>query len=163
MHDVEFSTEGDDGALEDATRVGLALGRAMTAVEIHAANRLRAWAIDDFQGRLFRNLSLDALVTPTTPMVAPALSEAAAARGESNTALTVRLIKFVFLANLLGLPSLSVPLPTPTDSSLPVGLMFTGPWWGESDLLGLAATLPAFDLPRPAHFAAELDAVLGGS
>ena len=81
MHDREFSTEGDDGALEDATRVGLALGRAMTAVEIHAANRLRAWAIDDVQRRLFRNLSLDALVTPTTPMVAPALSEAAAARG----------------------------------------------------------------------------------
>ncbi|KAH8067323.1 hypothetical protein JL721_7738 [Aureococcus anophagefferens] len=97
MHDAEFAADGDP-PLEDSTRVALAMGRSMTAVEIHAANRLRSWAMDLFERELFGRLGLDAVVSPTTPIVAPPLSAAAAAAGESDTALTVKLIKFVFLA-----------------------------------------------------------------
>ena len=78
----------------------------MTAVEIHAANRLRSWAMDLFERELFGRLGLDAVVSPTTPIVAPPLSAAAAARGESDTALTVKLIKFVFLASARARPVL---------------------------------------------------------
>lgn len=156
MHDAEFAADGDP-PLEDSTRVALAMGRSMTAVEIHAANRLRSWAMDLFERELFGRLSLDAVVSPTTPIVAPPLSAAAAAGGESDTALTVKLIKFVFLANLLGLPSLSVPVESP---GLPVGLLLTAPWWRESALLGLAKSMPEVDAPRPRVFASEFDALL---
>lgn len=156
MHDAEFAADGDP-PLEDSTRVALAMGRSMTAVEIHAANRLRSWAMDLFERELFGRLSLDAVVSPTTPIVAPPLSAAAAAAGESDTALTVKLIKFVFLANLLGLPSLSVPVESP---GLPVGLLLTAPWWRESALLGLAKSMPEVDAPRPRVFASEFDALL---
>ncbi|KAK7248966.1 glutamyl-tRNA(Gln) amidotransferase [Aureococcus anophagefferens] len=104
MHDAEFAADGDP-PLEDSTRVALAMGRSMTAVEIHAANRLRSWAMDLFERELFGRLSLDAVVSPTTPIVAPPLSAAAAAGGESDTALTVKLIKFVFLASARARPA----------------------------------------------------------
>ena len=77
----------------------------MTAVEIHAANRLRSWAMDLFERELFGRLGLDAVVSPTTPIVAPPLAAAAAAGGESDTALTVKLIKFVFLASARARPA----------------------------------------------------------
>ena len=92
----------------------------MTAVEIHAANRLRSWAMDLFERELFGRLGLDAVVSPTTPIVAPPLSAAAAAGGESDTALTVKLIKFVFLASARARPARVVSprrLPAQTSSA----------------------------------------------
>ncbi|KAH8098629.1 hypothetical protein JL720_1587 [Aureococcus anophagefferens] len=59
--------------------------------------------------------------------------------------------------NLLGLPSLSVPVESP---GLPVGLLLTAPWWRESALLGLAKSMPEVDAPRPRVFASEFDALL---
>ena len=60
-------------------------------------------------------------------------------------------------ADLLGLPSLSVPVESP---GLPVGLLLTAPWWRESALLGLAKSMPEVDAPRPRVFASEFDALL---
>ncbi|KAH8052498.1 hypothetical protein JL722_10045 [Aureococcus anophagefferens] len=133
MHDAEFAADGDP-PLEDSTRVALAMGRS-------------------------RAPALDAVVSPTTPIVAPPLSAAAAAAGESDTALTVKLIKFVFLASARparvdprGATSPPARPPRPTEPSvpvespgLPVGLLLTAPWWRESALLGLAKSMPEVD------------------
>ena len=66
-----------------------------------------------------------------------------------------------FLANLLGLPAISVPIGVGAKSSLPVGLQLIGTWWQEATLLRLAGALDGdAAVPRPSHFFDELDALL---
>ena len=70
---------------------------------------------------------------------------------------------YIFLANLLGLPALTVPVGLGRDSALPVGLHLLGGAWQEATLLRLARALEeagAARAVRPAHFHHELDALL---
>ena len=83
---------------------------------------------------------MDAILSPTST-VAPELSETAVKTGESNTALVLQLTKHIFLANLLGLPAVSVPAGTDPSSGLPIGAQLMGQWWSEARLLELAAVL----------------------
>lgn len=74
----------------------------------------------------------DALVTPTTPMTAPAFGEITTdddfARTVANT------VPF----NVTGHPALSVPL---TDDEAPVGLQFVGEWDDERTLVTLGKVI----------------------
>jgi Asp-tRNA(Asn)/Glu-tRNA(Gln) amidotransferase A subunit family amidase len=45
----------------------------------------------------------------------------------------------VFLANFLGLPSISVPLRFDVTSSMPIGIMLIAPQWKEDVLLMLSS------------------------
>ncbi|KAL1507732.1 hypothetical protein AB1Y20_007345 [Prymnesium parvum] len=166
---TEFAASYDRQAtngwpVEPATAITLALGRVVSAAEVHAANRLRSWAME-WVGRLFEEQAIDAIVTPTTGRTAPPLSAAAREGGESNTAEVVGLMKHVFLANLLGLPAVSVPVGMGNESGLPVGLQLMGAWWEEAKLLRLSCAVEkdahASPTPRPAHFFDELDQLLG--
>jgi Asp-tRNA(Asn)/Glu-tRNA(Gln) amidotransferase A subunit family amidase len=113
---TEFSSSWDfiytkpqDG-LEPNTRISLSLGNSVTGVEILAINKIRAWCFEYVTKNLFEELKLSIIVTPTVGSVAPVLNEYVKTRGESNSALTVKVMKFVFLANFLGLPAYSVPV-----------------------------------------------------
>jgi hypothetical protein len=121
--------------MEPGGRIIVALGGTVTALETLAADRIRAWAFD-YVTRLFREQRLTAIVNPTVGVEVPALSEEAKLRGESNTPLVVRMMKYIFIANLLGLPGYSVPVgqvPAEADPSLllPVGLHFLGDHWQD--------------------------------
>ena len=75
----------------------------------------------------------------------PILSAAAKLRGESNTVLSVRVMKHIFLANLLGLPGYSIPVGhvrseekysgDPQDLQLPVGFSLLGDHWTDHKVL----------------------------
>ena len=72
-------------------------------------------------------------------------------------------MKHIFLANLLGLPALSVPVGMGSASGLPIGVQLIGAWWEEATLLRIASALDAdAAVPRPpiSHLEA-LDAMLG--
>ena len=129
------------GRREPSTRIQLALGRVMTAAEFVAANKLRSWGME-LVADLFRAQKLDAIAGPTAGLTAPLLTPAARATGESNTALIMSLIRHIFLANLLGLPAISVPIGLGQDTRLPIGFQFLGAAWEEG---GQASTpgLPA--------------------
>ena len=74
----------------------------------------------------------------------------------------MQLVKHIFLANLLGLPALSVPVGLGSSSQLPVGLQLIGSWWEEAKLLHVAGALQADGvIPRPPIFHSELDRLLG--
>lgn len=79
---------------------------------------------------------VDVLVTPTTPIAAPAIAEL-----EQNPEL-LRPRELVLLrntrpVNVWGLPTISVPCGF-TKAGLPIGLQIIGPHWGEARVLQLA-------------------------
>ena len=76
--------------LEANTRITVGLGSTLTALEILAGDRLRAWAFDYMHSDIFGGeANVTALVSPTTGVTAPAISEAAMQTGESNNPLVM--------------------------------------------------------------------------
>ena len=85
-----------------------------------------------------RGNQLDALLVPTTPIVAPRLGEDSVAikgRKHGTRALLLRLNR---PANLAGVPAVSIPCGL-TRGGLPVGIQFIGGLGEEHKLLGLAS------------------------
>jgi aspartyl-tRNA(Asn)/glutamyl-tRNA(Gln) amidotransferase subunit A len=79
---------------------------------------------------------VDLIVTPTTPIVAPTISEL---KLEPNL---LRPRELVLLRNtrpinVWGLPAISVPCGL-TEGGLPIGLQIIGPHWGETHMLQVA-------------------------
>ena len=109
-------------------RERLVLGGAMSP-ESHAEALEAARAIRSAVIRLLRDF--DAIVGPTVAIVAPPLEDAV-----TDAALARRLVEHTRLANLTGLPALSLPVPT---DGLPVGLQLLG--LCDEGVLATAATL----------------------
>jgi aspartyl-tRNA(Asn)/glutamyl-tRNA(Gln) amidotransferase subunit A len=91
-------------------RSRLVQGAAMTLDAYLAARAYRRWA----RGACLHVLDeVDGVLTPTVPVVAPLVEEAAA------PAVGGRLVTYTRLADLTGLPAVTVPVP---GGGLPVGL-----------------------------------------
>jgi aspartyl-tRNA(Asn)/glutamyl-tRNA(Gln) amidotransferase subunit A len=79
---------------------------------------------------------VDMLVTPTTPITAPAVAEL-----KQNPDLLrpreLLLLRNTRPVNVWGLPAISVPCGF-TEAGLPIGLQIIGPHWGETRILQLA-------------------------
>ena len=120
----EVAADPRSGLGEDV-RARLQTGLGISADE-YAAARLRARALT---GRVHASLGgLDAVLEPTVPIRAPTLAEA--------PELGFRLVAHTRLANLTGLPALSLPLPV---TGLPVGLQITGT--SSAGVLGCASLI----------------------
>ena len=128
--------------LESATRVVFSLGHTYTASEIRAADTLRAW-FSTYITELFKEHSLSAIVTPTSPIDPPILTEEVKKSGVSDTALVYQVMKYMSMVNFLGLPAHTVPVGY-SKSGLPIGLQFIGKHWDEAVLLRLANTVDDF-------------------
>jgi Asp-tRNA(Asn)/Glu-tRNA(Gln) amidotransferase A subunit family amidase len=137
--------------LEPNTVITAALGASVSALEVLSAEKLRAWAFD-YIHELFDEQNLTFIATPTVPILAPVLSEAAWSVGESNVPLVMSLLRYIFLANFLGLPGHSCPIghvrvPQTVahnnvgDELLPVGFHLLGNHWTENKLLRIAHAL----------------------
>ena len=95
------------------------------------AQEARAWIKRDFDEALDE---VDALVTPTMPVLPPKLGESL------DDPIKMYLIDVNTVpVNLANLPAISVPADGPTD--LPVGIQFVGPAFGEETIIGLASAL----------------------
>lgn len=137
--------------LEPATRIQLTLGRVMTAVEIAAAHRLKAWAFQ-YVTDLYRN-DVDVIISPTAGEATPIVTPDIIPNGLSDTSTIVSMIKYMFLGNLLGLPGVSVPVgygpgkpevdrdPQASGGKLPLGALLMADHWQEATLLRLAHAL----------------------
>ena len=118
-------------------RTRLEMGTKVSAVDYLRACSLAA----KFAGSLasvMRGNQLEALLVPTTPIVAPRLGEDSVAikgRKHGTRALLLRLNR---PANLAGVPAVSIPCGL-TRGGLPVGIQFIGGLGEEHKLLGLAS------------------------
>jgi len=154
--DRKYSSWAD---MEPNTRITVGLGMSVTAVEALACDKIRAWAFGYLES-LFANQNLTAIVTPTLPMSAPPIPHGALEHGESNSELVVEMMKYINLANFVGLPAISVPVgQDTTNSDMPIGLQFTGAHWTEHNLLRLARAteLVVQPLAPPAEYLDVLD------
>ncbi|KAJ1428521.1 amidase signature domain-containing protein [Ochromonadaceae sp. CCMP2298] len=140
-------------SMEPGGRVVVGVGSTVTAIEALAADKVRAWG-SQYVRELFATHNLHAIVNPTMPVEVPPLTKEAKVAGESNTALSVKIMRYIFIANLLGLPGYSVPVgyaeakagtATPAKAGsqeaplmLPVGFHFLGRHWEEHKLMRLA-------------------------
>lgn len=79
---------------------------------------------------------VDLLVTPTTPMPAPAIADLRA-NPEALRPAELKLLRNTRPFNVWGLPAISVPCGF-TQSGLPIGLQIVGPHWREDLVLRLA-------------------------
>ncbi|KAL2129343.1 hypothetical protein VTI74DRAFT_7917 [Chaetomium olivicolor] len=133
--------------LTPANRVLLALGRVTPSTDYLLAQKLRrllmqhlAWLWQEHPGMV--------IVTPTTACEGLPIGhdeEAELRWGLNDGDRTMESMEYVWLANFCGLPSLSVPAGfVPGRGGLgdvPVGLMVTGEWCSEGELLRLGMLL----------------------
>lgn len=114
-------------------RTNLALGRSLTARDYVAAQRVRTRVMATFRRTL---ATVDAVLSPTTAMTAPAIRADVLPDGESDLTILLALMRFAFPANLTGLPAISFP--AGYLAGLPVGMQAIGGPWSEHVLLRLA-------------------------
>jgi Asp-tRNA(Asn)/Glu-tRNA(Gln) amidotransferase A subunit family amidase len=115
-------------------RTNLALARQFTARDYIQAQRVRTRMMAHFDGVLEQ---VDAIVTPTTGLPAPAIPSAALPDGDSDLTTLTEIMRFATPANLTGLPAISFPAGY-NDAGLPLGMQAIGRAWQEHTLLRLA-------------------------
>ncbi len=132
--------------LTPANRVLLSLGRVTPATDYMLAQKLRRLLMQHL-AFLWQTHPGMVILTPTTACEGlPIVDERAEMRwGVNDGDRTMASMEYVWLANFCGLPSLSVPagfVPgRKGGKEVPVGLMATGEWCSEGELLRLGRVL----------------------
>ena len=164
---------GDAATFSPPTSASLSLAKALTNSDYIAAQIIRRWMYD-YMRNLFAT-QCDAILTPATAMIAPEMPEGIElpdSSGESNLKVTADIMRFMWLANLTGIPGMTFPVAMESaDNStsvarsdclppkLPVALQVMTDCWNEALALKLSALLTR-DVPRPkAHY--YRDVILG--
>lgn len=132
-----YVEDGKSARLTYDSRISLALFRTFTASDYVAAQCVRQ-RLMYYHMEIFKKV--DIIVTPTTAMTAPIISATALTVGETNMPVTGNLMRFVLAANLLGFPSISVPVGY-DKQGLPIGMQLIGRPWCEASILRLAAAI----------------------
>ena len=130
--DHPYAEHREDHGLD--VRIGLAMARRFTARDYLKAQRVRTHMIACFTRVLEE---VDAIITPTTALPAPAIPPSALPHGDSDVATLMDIMRFVTPANLTGLPAISFPAGY-TATGLPIGMQAIGRAWDERTLLRLA-------------------------
>lgn len=125
-------------------RTRLELGAKVAATTYLQALEQREAFIGGFHAAM-ADAKLDALVVPSTPIPAPAISEETTAVCGTNHPTRALLLRNNRPANLAGLPAISVPCGLAPDG-LPVGLQLIGSVTDEALLLRIANS---FELAHP--------------
>jgi Asp-tRNA(Asn)/Glu-tRNA(Gln) amidotransferase A subunit family amidase len=119
------------------TRLNMALAGALTAQDFVHAQRHRVRLEEHWKAAFSE---VDVIATPSTGCTAPEYPADALPHGESNLALTLKIMRYVQPANLFGFPGISVPCGY-DQRGLPVGLQLQGRSWEEALLLRAAAVV----------------------
>ncbi|KAF2839423.1 amidase signature enzyme [Patellaria atrata CBS 101060] len=141
-------------SLSAGVKINLAVGACAATQDFMAAQRLRGVLMSHL-AHVFQTHPDAVIVTPTAPNAGWRIDKGAADLnlGVSDANMTIRSMEYVFLANLTGVPALSVPVGfvdpvadrkteakgTGADGKIPVGLMGMAEWGAEEVLLGWGA------------------------
>ncbi|KAF4031758.1 Amidase [Phytophthora infestans] len=125
------------GEMSPEVQLILTFGRSFTAMDFLAAQRVRAFALRQFQENVLSKV--DAFVTPSTGITAPEIPLEALAVGELNAAQLGNIFRFSVYGNLIGVPGMSVPIGY-DSRGLPMSIQFQTAHWQEDTMLRLAHT-----------------------
>ena len=132
IHKERLARRGDD--VDQIVRARVGKGADITAADYINAVRARAALIRAMDARL---ADIDALVLPSTPIVAPRIDEVATAK--DFMAQNAMALRNTTIANFFDLTAISLPLPR--DGGLPTGLMLFGRNGHDRRLLRIAAAV----------------------
>lgn len=118
----------------DAVLPLLELGNRLSGNDYVAAQRVRSRIAASY---FAASHSVNAVLTPTLPVAAPHHGAGASVPGDDPGLALFALIRFTCLANLIGLPAVTVPGGRLTDG-LPVGIQIMGERYRDLDLLQTA-------------------------
>lgn len=125
-----------------ANKLLMPIGVKTTAADFLKFNALRELVMRHL-AFLFQKHPGLLIMTPTSPMPGWPIVPGDEKYGMSDTNKTVYNLLYVFLANMTGTPALSAPVgyldPDQGEGKVPVGLMATGEWGSEEQLLAWAA------------------------
>ena len=121
----------------DETLLVIAASCNISAVEYINAQKQRTRSLIILE-KIFKEV--DVIVTPITACVAPLIPPGAEKSGYGNLELTGRLMRFIYLANLAGIPGVTVPVGVNSEG-LPIGLQLMGNGNSDGHLLQVAYSL----------------------
>jgi Asp-tRNA(Asn)/Glu-tRNA(Gln) amidotransferase A subunit family amidase len=101
-------------------------------------------------------LAVDVIALPSTANTAPPVTDAEAQSGIIDPEALAAACRFAFLANLTGLPAVSIPVGLAGDA-MPVGLQIVGDAWDEASVLQVAAHLEREGVARVVKPARAVD------
>ncbi|OMP68740.1 Asp-tRNA(Asn)/Glu-tRNA(Gln) amidotransferase GatCAB subunit A [Domibacillus epiphyticus] len=122
-------------------RISLGLAEMPSAVDYVMGQQIRRKLVQDFN-EVFQ--SVDVIIAPTLPIVAPKIGEETTLVNGKPSMVTNDLIRLNSPSNLSGLPSLSIPCGL--SKGLPVGMQIIGKAFDESTLLKVGF---AFEQTKP--------------
>ena len=132
LHRAMLAEHGDE--YDPFVRVRIEMGSKVSAEGLAAMLRDRAALVTAMDARL---AELDALVLPTTPIVAPTMAEVSTVEGFVTA--NRLLLRNPAIANFFDLCAISLPLPR--QGGLPTGLMLFGRRGGDRRLLEIAGAI----------------------
>jgi aspartyl-tRNA(Asn)/glutamyl-tRNA(Gln) amidotransferase subunit A len=132
IHRERLAARG--GEVDENVRARIERGAEMTAADYVVLTQARARLTCAMDARL---ADLDALIMPTTPIVAPKMSEVATP--DTFRPKNFLLLRNTAIVNFFDLCAISVPLPR--DGGLPVGLMLVGRNGHDRRLFRIAAAV----------------------
>lgn len=133
-----------DGQLHEMMamcNMSLNIATVLSASSYVQAQKVRAWGLQYFRG-LFSQ-QFDVIVTPTCAALPPRFHRPGVdmSQGISDATTVFDAMVFVFLANLLGNPAVSVPNGYDPKTGLPTALQVMADWGCEEDAISVAATV----------------------
>ena len=137
----EITTDVTDfTGLTPANKILLAIGKRTPVVDFFLAQKMRNLLMQHL-AFLFKKYPGLLIVTPTTPNAGWHISGGAAdlRNGVSDANMSLKTMTYVWMANFLGCPSLTIPVgrvnPLEGSGKIPVGLMAMAEWGEEEKLL----------------------------
>ncbi|KAM0259975.1 hypothetical protein ACHAQJ_003068 [Trichoderma viride] len=124
-----------------ANKIILSVGAQLSSADYLKVNCVRTLLMRHL-AYLFQKYPGLLIMTPATPMTGWPRSDGDDVYGMSHTNISMKNMAYIFLANLTGTPSVSAPVgyvdPLQGEGKLPVGLVATGEWGSEEQLLAWA-------------------------
>eukprot|EP00794_Sanderia_malayensis_P000648 gene649-1316_t len=116
------------------TQIILHIAQQTTAEDYHKSQQQRARSMLAFE-EIFKKV--DCIITPTMPITMPEIETGALETGIMDATLTGLAMRYMFLGNLIGIPSISIPVGY-CKKNMPIGLHIATNWWDEAMMFRVA-------------------------
>ncbi|KAF3938086.1 Amidase [Dactylella cylindrospora] len=136
--DMSAFLNGNFEGINAPNRVLFSVAAQSPAIDIFAANRIRAMMMSHFAA-LWQKYPGMIIVNPVVPIVGAPIVESHLKYGVSDGDSSIRSMKYVSIGNFIGVPGINSVAGYDEATKLPISLMGMAEWGKEEDLLGWAA------------------------